>query len=220
MKAHFETRLRRLRLEILDSELSDGTPSTLLGRLDAALERTPRATAIVYTVVLPAIISLPSWYKQLVEFLGSIGLGMPTDVVINFISENISTDTLIILAALSPGYLLTIPITAFLAKRGVFIGMSPDKICFPGGQGGSGVYYSKEREILAAVEVRVREAPTSLCRPRAKADITRCSKLHRSQQHLKSVSCRCFRAAGQGEAARGSAIGHTTERDLGHGLRS
>ena len=89
-----------------------------------------------------------------------------------------------------------------------------------GGQGGSGVYYSKEREILAAVEVRVREAPTSLCRLRAKADITRCSKLHRSQQHLKSVSCRCFRAAGQGEAARGSAIGHTTERDLGDGLRS
>ena len=61
-------------------------------------------------------LSLPSWYKQLVEFLGSIGLRMPTDVVINFISENISTDTL-----LSPGYLLTIPITAFLAKRGVFI---------------------------------------------------------------------------------------------------
>src|SRR5215813_11854316 len=123
MKAHFETRLRRLRLEILDSELSDGTRSTLLGRLDAALERwkIPRATAIVYTVVSPAIISLPSWYKQLVEFLGSIGLRMPTDVVINFISENISTDTLIILAALSPGYLLTIPIPAFLAKRGVFI---------------------------------------------------------------------------------------------------
>jgi len=123
MKAHFETRLCRLRLEILDSELSDGTRSTLLGRLDAALKRwkIPRATAIVYTVVSPAIISLPSWYKQLVEFLGSIGLRMPTDVVINFISENISTDTLIILAALSPGYLLTIPITAFLAKRGVFI---------------------------------------------------------------------------------------------------
>jgi len=40
--------------------------------------------------------------------------------------------------------------------------MSPDKICFPGGQGGSGVYYSKEREILAAVEVRVREAPIDL----------------------------------------------------------
>ena len=149
VKAHFETRLHRLRLEILDSELSDGTRSTLLGRIDAALERwkAPRVTAIVYTVVLPAIISLPSWYKQLVEFLGSLGVRMPTDVVINFISENMSTDTLIILAALSPGYLLTIPITAFLAKRGVFIGISPDRICFPGGQGGSGNYYSKEREI-------------------------------------------------------------------------
>src|SRR5438046_2468297 len=96
VKAHFETRLHRLRLEILDSELSDGTRSTLLGRIDAALERwkAPRVTAIVYTVVLPAIISLPSWYKQLVEFLGSLGVRMPTDVVINFISENMSTGRL------------------------------------------------------------------------------------------------------------------------------
>jgi hypothetical protein len=164
LKAHFETRLRRLRLEVLDSELSDGTRSTLLGRIDAALERwkAPRVTAILYTLVLPAIISLPSWYKQLVEFLGSLGVRMPTDVVVNFISENISTDTLIILAALSPGYLLTIPITSFLGKRGVFIGISPDRICFPGGQGGSGIYYSKEREILGAVGVRIREAPIDL----------------------------------------------------------
>src|SRR5213080_1464956 len=95
----------------------------------------------------PQLSPCRSWYKQLVEFLGSLGVRMPTDVVVNFISENMSTDTLIILAALSPGYLLTIPITAFLAKRGVFIGISPDRICFPGGQGGSGNYYSKEREI-------------------------------------------------------------------------
>src|SRR5262249_41190584 len=122
LKAHFLTPLRRFRLQKLDNGMSYCTPATIIRRLDAALERwkIPRATAIVYTVVSPAIISLPSWYKQLVEFLGSIGLRMPTDVVINFISENISTDTLIILAALSPGYLLTIPITAFLPKPGVF----------------------------------------------------------------------------------------------------
>src|SRR5437667_1287342 len=80
IKAHFETRLRRLRLEILDSELSDGTRSTLLGRLDAALERwkSPRVTAIFYTVILPGIISLPTWCKQLIEFLGSFGVRMPT----------------------------------------------------------------------------------------------------------------------------------------------
>src|SRR6266403_2479969 len=74
IKAHFETRLRRLRLEVLDSELSDGTRSTLLGRLDAALERwkSPRTGAIFYTVILPGIISLPTWYKQLIEFLESV----------------------------------------------------------------------------------------------------------------------------------------------------
>jgi hypothetical protein len=164
IKGHFETRLRRLRLEILDSELTDVTRSTLLGRIDAALERwkSPRVTAVLYTVVLPGIISLPTWYKEFIEFLGLLGVRMPTDVVVNFISQNMSTDSLIILAALSPGYLLTIPLTAFLAKRGLFIGRSPDRICFPGGQGGSGIYYSKEREILNSVGVRIREAPIDL----------------------------------------------------------
>ncbi len=115
IKAHFETRLRRLRLEVLDSELSDGTRSTLLGRLDAALERwkSPRTGAIFYTVILPGIISLPTWYKQLIEFLGSFGVRPLTDVLVNFISENFSTDTLIILGTSAPGYLVIIPITAF-----------------------------------------------------------------------------------------------------------
>jgi hypothetical protein len=78
IKARFETRLRRLRLEILDSELSDGTRSTLLGRLDAALERwkSPRTGAIFYTVILPGIISLPAWYKQLIEFLYHLHNGL------------------------------------------------------------------------------------------------------------------------------------------------
>jgi hypothetical protein len=152
IKAHFETRLRRLRLEVLDSELSDGTRSTLLGRLDAALERwkSPRTGAIFYTVILPGIISLPTWYKQLIEFLGSFGVRPLTDVLVNFISENFSTDTLIILGTSAPGYLVIIPITAFLAKRGVFIGLTPERVCFPGEQEGSGIYYSKEREILTS----------------------------------------------------------------------
>ena len=164
IKAHFETRLRRLRLEVLDSELSDGTRSTLLGRLDAALERwkSPRTGAIFYTVILPGIISLPTWYKQLIEFLGSFGVRPLTDVLVNFISENFSTDTLIILGTSAPGYLVIIPITAFLAKRGVFIGLTPERVCFPGEQEGSGIYYSKEREILTSVGVRIRETPIDL----------------------------------------------------------
>jgi hypothetical protein len=164
MKGHFERRLRRLRLEVLDSELSDATRSALLGRLDAALERwrTPRFAAILYTVVLPAIISLPTWYKQFIDFLVSLGIRMPTDVVANFISEQVSADDLLILGILAAGYLLAIPVTAFLAKRGLFIGKNADGICFPGDQGGSGIYYSKEREILTSVGVRVREVPIDL----------------------------------------------------------
>src|SRR5262249_40348676 len=71
MKVHFERRLQRLRLEILDSEVSDATRSVVLGRIDAALERWkfPRFATVVYTIVLPAIISLPTWYKQFTEFL-------------------------------------------------------------------------------------------------------------------------------------------------------
>ena len=40
VKGHFERRLRRLRLEItLHNEISDATRAALVGRLDAALER-------------------------------------------------------------------------------------------------------------------------------------------------------------------------------------
>jgi hypothetical protein len=91
MKGHFERRLRRLRLEILLSDgLSDATRSALLARLDAALERwkSPRFAAIFYTVLLPAIASFPSWYKQLTEFLGLFEIHVPASVVVNFVSEH------------------------------------------------------------------------------------------------------------------------------------
>ena len=163
MKAHFGRRLRRLRLEILDSELSEVTRSALLNRVDAGLERwkAPRFTAIFWSAVLPAIIALPGWYKQLVESFGSLGIRMPTDVVVNFLSEKMSANTWTLLAMFLPGYLLAIPVTAFLAKRGLFLGRSPDRICFPGGQGGSGIY-AKERDILDTVGVQVKETPIDL----------------------------------------------------------
>ena len=82
---------------------------------------------------------------------------MPTDVVANLFSEKMSPDSLLILGLLAPGYLLAFPVTAFLAKRGLFIGINSHGICFPGGQGGAGIYYSKEREILNSVGLRVRE---------------------------------------------------------------
>src|SRR5262249_53276946 len=104
MKGHFERRLRRLRFEILDSDLSDTVRSALLGRLDAALERwkSPRFAAIFYNVVLPAIISLPTWYTHFSEFMGSLGIGMPTGMVANFISENMSANVSIWLAMSTP----------------------------------------------------------------------------------------------------------------------
>jgi len=164
MKGHFERRLRRLRLEVLDSDLSDTTRSALLGRLDASIERwkAPRFAGALYTVVLPAIFTLLTWYKQFIDFLGSLGIRMPTNVVANFISGQMSPDSLLILGLLAPGYLLAFPVTAFLAKRGLFIGINADGICFPGGQGGAGIYYSKEREILNSVGLRVREVPIDL----------------------------------------------------------
>jgi hypothetical protein len=163
MKAHFERRLRRLRLEILDSELSEVTRSALLNRVDAGLERwkAPRFAASLYAVVLPAIIALPGWYKTLSEFFGSLGVGMPTDVVVKLLSEKMTPDSWMLMAMFLPGYLLAIPITAFLAKRGLFVGRSPDRICFPGGQGGSEIY-AKERDILETVGVQVKEAPIDL----------------------------------------------------------
>src|SRR5262249_39233899 len=163
MKVHFERRLQRLRLEILDSEVSDATRSVVLGRIDAALERWkfPRFATVVYTIVLPAIISLPTWYKQFTEFLTSLHISLPPDAV-KFVAANLSTDSLLFLGLAAPGYLLAIPITSFLAKRGLFVGNKLDRICFPGEQAGPGVYYSKEREILSSVGLRVREVPIDL----------------------------------------------------------
>jgi hypothetical protein len=129
------------------------TRSAVMGRIDAALERwkSPRFATIVYTVVLPAIISLPTWHKQLTEFLGSLEIRLPTDLVVKFIANNVSTDSMFFLGTVAPGYLLAIPITSFLAKRGLFIGNKPGRICYPGEQAGPGAYYSKEREYLAAL---------------------------------------------------------------------
>src|SRR5262249_52750059 len=55
--------------------------------------------------------------------------------------------------------LLAVPVTAFMAKRGLFLGA--DRIWFPGWQDGDGAYL-KEREIFGSVELRVREAPIDL----------------------------------------------------------
>jgi hypothetical protein len=164
MKVHFERRLQRLRVEVLDSDLPDSTRSAVLGSIEAALERwkSPRFAAILLTIVLPAIIAIPGWYKQLTEFLGSFAIQVPTDTLIHAVSNTMSTESLLILAAGFPGYLLSIPITAFLAKRGLFLGLKSNSIYFPGVYGGSGLYYTKEREILDSVGLRVREAPIDL----------------------------------------------------------
>ena len=161
MKGHFEGRLRRLRLEIgLHDGLSDATRSTLLAQLDAALERwkSPRFTAIFVTVLLPGIFSLPTWYKQLSDLMAAAGIHIPVDVIVNFVSEHISANGLRYIGLLSFGYLLAIPLTAFLAKRGLFLGKDSSNIYFPGGQEGCGSYL-KEREILGGVGLHARETP-------------------------------------------------------------
>jgi hypothetical protein len=161
MKGHFERRLRRLRLEILLSDgLSDAARSTLLTRLDAALERwkSPRFSVIFLTVLLPAIVALPGSYKQLVEFLGLFEIRVPEGVVGNFVSEHMSARAVLLIGSVSLAYLVIIPITSFLGKRGLFLGADAGRICFPGGQEGRGVY-SKEKEILDSVGIHGREVP-------------------------------------------------------------
>jgi len=165
MKGHFERRLRRLRLEILfRDELSDSTRSALLARLDAALERwkTPRFATFFFSLLLPGLASFVSLYKQSLDFLGSLGIHIPTETITDFVSQNMSSNmsaiTVRLVGATALAYVLTIPVTAFLAKRGLFLGADVGRLCFPGGQKGSGVY-SAEKEILASVGLHVRETP-------------------------------------------------------------
>jgi hypothetical protein len=163
-KMHFARRLQRLRTEItLRDELSDATKSALHGRIDAALERwkTFRFTAIFSTVLVPATIGFPTWWKETTEFLGGLGIRLPTDLFANFIAQNKSPFWRLFLGLLAFGYLLAIPITACLAKRGLFLGSDPRRICFPGAEAGSGIYLN-EREILSGVGIHTREAPIDL----------------------------------------------------------
>jgi hypothetical protein len=164
MRGHFENRLRRLRSEIsLQDSISDATRATLLARLDAALERwrSPHLTTIFWTVLLPGLLAVPTWGKQITDLLGYFDIQFPINTIEPIISTYIPREHLASIASFVVGYLLAIPVTAFLAKRGLFIGRSPDRIWFPGGQDGADVY-SKEREILATVGLHAREARVDL----------------------------------------------------------
>jgi len=161
VKGHFESRLRQLRTEVfLRDGISDATRLALTARLDAALERwkTPRFTAVFFSAVLPGIIAIPGWSKQLTEFMASMGIG--TEVVTNFVPRAASPGFLF-LALVIIAYLIAIPVTAFLGKRGLFIGRTDGKVCFPGGQGGSGAY-GQEKEILHRAGLQARELPIDL----------------------------------------------------------
>jgi hypothetical protein len=151
LKEHFARRLRRLRQEIaLRDGLVDATRSALTGRLDSALEQwnPPRYSTLFFTFVVPAIIWLP---EKLTDFANWLGLSTETVAI--------SPGAFIVLGNFAIGYLLAVPVTAFMAKRGLFLGA--DRIWFPGWQDGNGAY-QKEREIFGSVEIRVREAPIDL----------------------------------------------------------
>jgi hypothetical protein len=134
----------------------------LTAHLDAALERwkSPRFSTLTLTVLLPGIVSLPTWGKQFIDFLGFFGIRIPTEIVEVFVSQ-ISSNNKIALGSTVAFYLLSVPTTAFLAKRGLCIGREPNRIYFPGGQDGGEVYFG-ERKILASVGLHAREAPIDL----------------------------------------------------------
>jgi hypothetical protein len=147
MKGHFESRLRRLRHEIaLHDGVSDVTRSTLLGRLDAMLERwkSPRFATIFFSILLPGIASLPTWHKQFTDLKAASGI-----------------QRLRYIGVICFAYLLAIPLTAFLAKRGLFVSEDSSDIYFPGWQESCGSYL-KEREILGSVRLHARETPADL----------------------------------------------------------
>jgi hypothetical protein len=120
VKGHFERRLRRLRLEIiLLNEISDATCAALVGRLDAALERSKFHRFATFLSLLPGIIPALAWTKQFTEFLGSFGMSIPVDTFEAFVSKNasnISSDGVL----LSVYYLLLIPATAFSGQARSF----------------------------------------------------------------------------------------------------
>jgi hypothetical protein len=155
MKSHFEGRLRRLRSEILLHEhLSEPKRSELLCRLDRALERwkVPRFKTLFFTAWLPGLFSLPGWYGQFTEFAQSLEIRVPSVEL---------SETSVFILVVSFFYLLVFPVTAFMAKRGLFIGRDPRNICFPGAQEGAGAYLEEE-EILRRVGVRSHETPVDL----------------------------------------------------------
>jgi hypothetical protein len=159
LKGHFERRLRRLKTEVLlSNDLSDGAREALTRRLDGALERwrSPRLTAIFFSVIVPGVISLPGWHQQVTEFLAWIGLsGASTGGVL---PAGLDPAPVIAFVPAVMTYFVAIPVTAFLVKRGLFLGREPSRAYFPGGQPGAG-FYAREREILAGVDIRMREVP-------------------------------------------------------------
>ena len=151
LKEHFARRLLRLRQEIaLHDGLTDATRSALMGRLDSVLERwnPPRYATLFFSFVVPAMFWLPD---KLIGFVNWLGLSTET--------ATISPAALLFFGQLAIFYLLTVPITASIAKRGLFLGA--DRIWFPGWQDGDGAY-QKEREIFGSVGLRVHEAPIDL----------------------------------------------------------
>jgi hypothetical protein len=162
VKGHIERRLRRLRQEIqLQTGLSDETRSALTTRVDAALElwKLPRYTALLYS--LPGILSLPTWYKQSLDLLDLLNIKVPVDLLINSVGQYSFNGGLFVVGVSSFSYLLTIPTTSFLAKRGLFIGRESSKVYYPGGKDGSGIY-AKEREILGTIGLMMRESPIDI----------------------------------------------------------
>lgn len=162
VKGHFENRLRLLRTELfLHEGLPEATRAAVTARLDAALSRwsTPRFTTVFFSAFIPGVLSLPGWSKQLSELAGTVGI--ETGSINGLVSSSASSGNLLFIVLMTVGYLLAIPATAFLAKRGAFLGRSGGKVCFPGGQDGRGLY-SQEEEILARAGLKARETAIDL----------------------------------------------------------
>jgi hypothetical protein len=159
MKGHFQRRLQRLRREIqLHDGLSDATRSALVSRLNAAIEewKVPRFTAAIFA--LPAVISVLDGFAKLMEWL-DIRVSVSTLALLG--SDSMSRVDLTTYGGAIISYLVGIPVTAFIVKRGIFLNGDSGRVYYPGEENGPG-NYAIERDILGKVGLHMREVPFDL----------------------------------------------------------
>jgi len=142
---HFRGRLSMFRRRVLlETRFSEDIAKTAFAKIDSALNFWGQSS--------PARIFL-TWGPPLIGLL-------PIELV-KFMSPSRFPPWGQLLAIFSFGYLLAIPLSAFVAKRGLMLGGAGREAYYPGFLQGSG-YYTREREVLSAIGLATSEFPLDI----------------------------------------------------------